>query len=53
MTINEALTEVASAQQIEKKVITNHGVLNEAFHYARPVRSPAACASTSARSPCS
>jgi len=36
MTIQDALTEIAQATSIEKKKITNHNVLNEAYDYAKP-----------------
>jgi enamine deaminase RidA (YjgF/YER057c/UK114 family) len=36
MTIQDALPEIARATSIEKKVVTNHTVLNEAFDYQKP-----------------
>jgi enamine deaminase RidA (YjgF/YER057c/UK114 family) len=36
MTIDDALGELMKAQTIEKKAITNLGVLNEAFSYTKP-----------------
>ncbi len=36
MTIQDALSEIAKATSIEKKRVTNHGVLNEAYDYAKP-----------------
>jgi 2-iminobutanoate/2-iminopropanoate deaminase len=36
MMIDDVLAEVARAREIEKKPITNTGVLNEAYHYERP-----------------
>ncbi|MBN9656759.1 MAG: hypothetical protein J0H49_01195 [Acidobacteria bacterium] len=36
MTLDDALAEIASATSIEKKKITNHNVLNEAYAYAKP-----------------
>jgi enamine deaminase RidA (YjgF/YER057c/UK114 family) len=36
MTIQDALSEIAKATSIEKKVVTNHTVLNEAFDYQKP-----------------
>ncbi len=36
MTLDDALAEIASATTIEKKKITNHKVLNEAYAYAKP-----------------
>ncbi|MGJ5813987.1 Rid family hydrolase [Paludibaculum fermentans] len=36
MTLDDALAEIASATTIEKKKITNHNVLNEAYAYAKP-----------------
>lgn len=36
MTIEDALSEIASAITIEKKKMTNHAVLNEAYDYAKP-----------------
>jgi len=36
MTVQDALNEIAKAQSIEKKAVTNLGVLNEAYDYAKP-----------------
>ncbi|MDZ7639197.1 MAG: Rid family hydrolase [Bryobacterales bacterium] len=36
MTFEELIQEAGAVQSIEKKAITNHGVLNEAFAYAKP-----------------
>jgi 2-iminobutanoate/2-iminopropanoate deaminase len=36
MTIQDVLAEVAKADSIEKKRMTNHSVLNEAYDYAKP-----------------
>jgi 2-iminobutanoate/2-iminopropanoate deaminase len=36
MTINDIISELSSAQSIEKKPISAPEVLNEAYHYAKP-----------------
>jgi len=36
MTISEALNQISGAPRIEKHAISAPGVLNEAYHYARP-----------------
>ncbi|MBI5083637.1 MAG: hypothetical protein HZB13_03435 [Acidobacteria bacterium] len=36
MTIEDAIQQLASSTHIEKKRITNHNVLNEAYDYAKP-----------------
>jgi 2-iminobutanoate/2-iminopropanoate deaminase len=36
MTINDIISELSSAQSIEKKPISAPEALNEAFHYAKP-----------------
>jgi 2-iminobutanoate/2-iminopropanoate deaminase len=36
MTVSEMLEEIATARTIEKKRITNHEALNEAYEYAKP-----------------
>lgn len=36
MTMEDAINEIAKATTIEKKRMTNLGVLNEAYDYAKP-----------------
>jgi enamine deaminase RidA (YjgF/YER057c/UK114 family) len=36
MTITEALDRIGGATQVKRSAITNHAVLNEAYHYEKP-----------------